>query len=270
MEAVIPASPTGPDAPAQAPVISTPGVAPRPEWLPQEFATAEQFAEAYNTLKAGNPALTPPVVPAPAAPKIESKPGDPLTIPEPTVVDPSQDAPPADADAAAQSIVEKAGLQMDSLSTEVDTTGTLSDASFEALAKVGIPRDLAEDYVLGRVARIEAGTTQVTDSVGGADNYAAMLEWARNNLPADERTVYDSQVTAGVAQAKLAAQGLYSRFVASTGRPPTRTLQGGAGGGADGAFRSWAQVTAAMSDPRYSKDEAYRQDVLAKLANSGL
>ena len=35
-------------------------------------------------------------------------------------------------------------------------------------------------------------------------------------------------------------------------------------------FRSQAEVVAAMSDPRYDRDPAYRQDVFAKLERSEL
>ena len=48
-------------------------------------------------------------------------------------------------------------------------------------------------------------------------------------------------------------------------------LQGNTGSiNASGAFRSLAQVTEAMRDPRYTKDPAYRKDVEARLANSNV
>ena len=36
------------------------------------------------------------------------------------------------------------------------------------------------------------------------------------------------------------------------------------------SFRSQAEVVAAMQDPRYDKDPAYRQDVFAKLERSNI
>ena len=36
------------------------------------------------------------------------------------------------------------------------------------------------------------------------------------------------------------------------------------------AFRSQAEVVAAMNDPRYERDEAYRQDVYDKLERSNV
>ena len=39
---------------------------------------------------------------------------------------------------------------------------------------------------------------------------------------------------------------------------------------ATAAFRSQAEVVAAMGDPRYERDEAYRQDVYDKLERSNI
>jgi hypothetical protein len=35
-------------------------------------------------------------------------------------------------------------------------------------------------------------------------------------------------------------------------------------------FKSWAQVTEAMADPKYAKDIAYQQEIKNKLQNSNL
>ena len=47
-------------------------------------------------------------------------------------------------------------------------------------------------------------------------------------------------------------------------------MQGKATPVAEQGFESWAEVTAAMADPRYSKDPAYQEAVKQKLANSEL
>ena len=48
-----------------------------------------------------------------------------------------------------------------------------------------------------------------------------------------------------------------------------RMLTGKAAQAADG-FRSQAEVVQALSDPRYERDEAYRQDVYNKLERSDI
>ena len=48
-------------------------------------------------------------------------------------------------------------------------------------------------------------------------------------------------------------------------------MQGGSGAvSSGGRFESTAELTAAMGDPRYAKDPAYRQAVADKLAKSSL
>jgi hypothetical protein len=49
-----------------------------------------------------------------------------------------------------------------------------------------------------------------------------------------------------------------------------RMLQGKAPRSSGEAFRSQAELVAAMGDPRYENDPAYRQDVINKLDNSDL
>ena len=49
-----------------------------------------------------------------------------------------------------------------------------------------------------------------------------------------------------------------------------RMLQGKASKTSTDVYQSQAQLVAAMSDPRYDNDPAYRQDVIAKLDRSDL
>jgi hypothetical protein len=49
-----------------------------------------------------------------------------------------------------------------------------------------------------------------------------------------------------------------------------RMLQGKAPSSSGEVFRSQAELVAAMGDPRYENDPAYRQDVISKLDNSDL
>jgi hypothetical protein len=45
-------------------------------------------------------------------------------------------------------------------------------------------------------------------------------------------------------------------------------VEGKSSASGEQGFQSWAQVTQAMSDPRYAKDVAYQAEVKNKLANS--
>ena len=115
----------------------------------------------------------------------------------------------------------------------------------------------------------DADVSSIQQSVGGADNYAALTEWAAENFDADEIAAFDGVVESGnVGAINLALQALYYRYVDAVGSEG-QLLQGKAAAPVDG-FRSQAEVVAAMQDPRYDRDPAYRADVMRKLENSDI
>jgi hypothetical protein len=66
---------------------------------------------------------------------------------------------------------------------------------------------------------------------------------------------------------KLAVEGLKAKYEQANGTEPS-LVQGKASATSEQGYRSWAEVTTAMNDTRYSSDPAYQADVKAKLANS--
>ncbi len=96
-----------------------------------------------------------------------------------------------------------------------------------------------------------------------------MLQWASNNLPDTEIDAFNEMINGDASVMQTAVNGMYARFVQSQGAP---LLQGETGNTIpnSGAFQSRAQVTEAMSDPRYKKDPAYRQQVYNRLQNSNV
>ena len=116
----------------------------------------------------------------------------------------------------------------------------------------------------------EQTVQQLQSVVGGADNYSKMVQWAASNLSSEEIDMFDAVMDSGNPQAAYFAInsfaqryqdaiGFDGRMIA--GKAPTAQPQG---------FKSQAELVAAMSDPRYDSDPAYRQDVMAKLESSDL
>ena len=68
---------------------------------------------------------------------------------------------------------------------------------------------------------------------------------------------------------KLAVAGLKSQYSDANGFEGT-TLQGKPARSGGDTFRSQAELVAAIGDPRYDTDPAYRDDVIAKLDRSDL
>jgi len=172
-------------------------------------------------------------------------------------------------DAEAQKAVANAGLDWSALNNEYAEHGKLSDETYASLEKSGIPRAEVDTYIAGKQAQADAYDTAVFNAAGGADSYKALIEWAANNLSKDEKVAFNEAVQSGKpAVAALAVEGLSSRFAAKRGTPPGQLLSGGGNGAGTQPFKSHNEITAAMRDPRYKTDPAYRQSVTDRLAQT--
>ena len=115
----------------------------------------------------------------------------------------------------------------------------------------------------------DAEMNQVYNSAGGEAEYNRITSWAAENLDEAKLDAFNSLIDKGEALAiQIAVAGLKSEYEAQEGYEG-RMLSGKAARTTD-AFRSQAEVVAAMSDPRYDRDEAYRQDVYDKLERSNV
>ena len=114
-------------------------------------------------------------------------------------------------------------------------------------------------------------TTDISDIravAGGEKEYATMVQWAADNMDRSDVESFDSLLASGnVGAIKLAVQGIKAQYdnvngyegTMLSGKPPTTSKD---------VFRSQAELVAAMGDPRYEKDPAYRQDLIEKLDRS--
>ena len=116
----------------------------------------------------------------------------------------------------------------------------------------------------------EAQVNQVQNQAGGEANWNAVVNWASENLPDNQIDAFDSVVDSGnPAAIGIAFQGLQSQYNESNGYEG-KMLQGNPAGSSGQTFRSQAELVAAMGDPRYDTDPAYRADVIQKLDQSDL
>ena len=143
----------------------------------------------------------------------------------------------------------------------------LSKDSIDKLTSVGIDKNIIDAYIDGQTALAQNIETDIKSAVGGNDQYKEMMVWAKENLSTEEVSAYNNTVNSrDVASVKLAVSGLKARMDA--GKEPN-LVQGKASITSNG-YESWAQVTEAMADPRYTKDPAYQAEVQSKLSNSNL
>ena len=220
----------------------------RPQWLPEKFKSAEDMAQAYSELekKLGQPKEEATEEPEQSEAEVENK--------EEQVEENTSEAYQAVAEASKEFF---------------ENDGQLSEETYAALEKAGLPRDLVDSYAAGQQALLQSEEAQIQSVANG--QYDAMAEWANENLPQEEIDAFDEAVTGGtVQQAKLAVQGLYARFQNATGSTPKLT-QGAVSGTSTMPFKSMQELARAQSDPRYrSGDKAYHEEIDRRLAVSNI
>ena len=95
-----------------------------------------------------------------------------------------------------------------------------------------------------------------------------MIDWAGQNFSKEEISMYDTVMGSGDPNAIFfAVQALQARYNDNVGSDG-QLLTGRGAENTDDSFKSQAELVAAMSDPRYDRDPAYRQDLMRRLENS--
>jgi len=168
-------------------------------------------------------------------------------------------------------------LMTDATTEFYDNDGTLSPETIEKFNEMS-SKDIVNAYLeMQKNAPqpqaeapdlTDADVNQVRNAAGGEAEYGRITQWASDNLEQGDIDAFDSLVATGnVAAIKLAVKGLKAQYENAngyegtmlSGKPPTTSKD---------TFRSQAEVVQAMSDPRYDRDPAYRQDLIEKLDRS--
>jgi hypothetical protein len=162
----------------------------------------------------------------------------------------------------------KANLSLTEFSQEFDTKGELSEASYAKLIAAGYDKTLVDSYIAGQQARAQLHEADLKNSVGGDQAYSEMTTWAKANMTTAEIAAYNASVSSpNIDAAKLALAGLKARYTAANGKEPTFVKAQNTTPITD-QFNSNHEVKAAMKDPRYARDPAYRKSVEQKIARS--
>ena len=164
-----------------------------------------------------------------------------------------------------------------SASEEFNDKGELTPETLEKFSSMS-SRDLVNAYmelqrnspdIAEPAADIsDASVNEVKNFAGGEQAYENMVNWASQNLDQKSIEAFDSIVNTGSVDAiKLAVSGLRTQYENANGYEGTM-YTGKAPQTSKDVFRSQAELVEAMSDRRYDRDPAYRQDVIEKLERS--
>jgi len=247
------AEPTLPDAPEQVAEESAPEAE---QGIPDKFKDAETGEVDVEALLASYTALERKLSATSTPQEEESEEEGEEASPEGEEAEPEPEAEPA------QNTIER-------FSQEYFETGELKEESFETLEGLGYPRDLVEAFISGQQALLTGEQDRLYAEVGGPEAYASMSEWASHNMTDQAKEAYNTAVQSGdYEQAALAVRGLRDTYIRAEGAQPNLVSGRNSAGPSLQPFRSTAELVAAMGDPRYSKDAAYRDDVESRLRSS--
>ena len=215
--------------------------AERPEWLPEKFESAEDMAKAYGELE-------------------KKMSGGEEQAEEQVEEEPEEEKAP-EVTAEAQQRIQEATKEY------YENGGEIGDATYEALEKVGISRDLVDRFKEGQEALEDLEIKRIQSGANG--EYDAMAEWAGKNLSDTEFNAFNEVINTGtVEQAQLAVSGMFARYKSEVGGGP-KLVTGGTTGSSVMPYQSNQEVVRAMQDPRYkSGDKAYHNEVERRLAVS--
>ena len=205
----------------------------RPSWLPEKFESAEAMAKSYGELEKEYSNLKNTQTPQEQVAEVN----------------------------------KATGLSLDNYFDEYAENNSLSEKSYEDLAKQGLNKELVDRYIEGQRALADNQLNQVYQAAGDKSGYEEMIKWASENLSEAEVNTFNKQVQNGtMEEAIMAASGMKARYDNAVGVTP-RLVQGEASTTTN-AFQSTAEIIAAVNDPRYNVDTAYRKTVEDKIKRS--
>jgi len=177
--------------------------------------------------------------------------------------------------------LQKAGINLEELTSEYNETGNLSEESYKKLEKAGFDRGYIDTYKAGLNAQIEMIKNAMAAETDGEDNYRSMVDWMQSNLSKQELDAYEESFKPAkgatfeqyMENIKGSIKNMYTRYIESEGQPPTGLIKGGVASQTTGVYQSMEEMTIDMRDPRYKTssrdyDPAFAAKVKAKIEAS--
>ena len=163
-------------------------------------------------------------------------------------------------------------------SAEYAENGQLSEEMMSKFSEMS-SQDLVQAYIEMQANAPQAEAAEpvelsdndvnaIKNSVGGEAEYDKVIDWATTNLSESQIEAYDDIISTGNTDViQMMVDGLKAKYDAANGSEG-RMLSGKAPNNSGDVFRSQQEVVAAIADPRYDRDPAYRNDVLEQLERS--
>lgn len=208
---------------------------------------------------------------SPAETPVVVTPTAPQTSPNNPAEQQNAQTPPQGKQETAQPVISQD--ELNSYSTEFYQTGTLSEASFAALEKKGLTREVVQAYIDGQKTHIAQETEELTKGIGGYEQFKKIAEWAGKAIPEAERDAYNEVFKSGNKVAIQAVlEKMNSLYLKANPAPPAAPVEGNPATSAavpNDVFASRDEMVQAMTDKRYQTgDAAYIRSVTEKIQRS--
>ena len=161
-----------------------------------------------------------------------------------------------------------------------ENNGTLSNQMYDQLNTAGLSREVVDNYLAGVKGDLgientaqpsvlsESEIKDLKNIAGGERGYDNLMEWAGENLTDSDAQNYDDVLATGnKASIQFAIKALMGQYEDSMGRD-SKIVTGKESTTTN--YRSMAEVVRDMNKPEYQTDEAFRDDVIRKLAQSNI
>ena len=153
--------------------------------------------------------------------------------------------------------------------------GQIPQEMHDQLTGAGLSKVAVDAYLQGRAQQYgmnsqvsQTDINTIYQSVGGEQKYKSLMTWASQNLSQDSINSFDNLVNTGDPNSiQLAVNGIVAQYQNDNGYEG-RMLTGKPSKTNTDVYQSQAQLVAAMADPRYDRDPAYREAVREKLDRS--
>ena len=234
----------------------------RPEWLPENFESVEAFLASNKELRADHTRKSQELaeLKKTALPSDEGK-------------DEGDDTPTDEkkADAGEQYLPGVDNDTVKDISDYAWENGNLTDDHYSKLEAAGYSREVVDQYMAGQIQQAAGAQDAILNAGGGPEAVQSMFDWAQSSLDADTVDNYNSKFAAGGADAIMAMEHLKARYHDSGVAPAGQRVVGAnAPGTPTATYKSIAEMSSDMSDPRYKTDPAFRASVAAKLNRSNI
>ena len=173
------------------------------------------------------------------------------------------------------SVLEEVGIDPQVISNTFTETGKITEDDYEKLGEAGFSKQVIDTYLDGLRGAAnpaedikDAQLNDILSVTGGEEGYSKLREWTQANVPDETLKAFDKILdTQDPTMIKVAVQGFAAQMREAEGYEP-QLINGKTAAGNTNTFRTQAELTKAMADPRYGKDEAYTLSVYDRLKES--